>query len=281
MRADGYHEIRSRLVSIDLCDTIEVGPGAGTIHFSCEGVAVPSDESNLVVVAARALARRLGREADTRIHLTKRIPVGAGLGGGSSDAARTVALLARLWEARLGPAELSEVASGIGSDVPFFLTGGEADVSGRGEVVVPVPDSPSVDLLLLLPPFPMSTRDVYSAFRRDTSDGDRRLPASLDVENSRKFFGPNDLAFSVLHERPEMSVLLDSARSLASEASITGSGSAIVLKGASPDAAMGLASRHPEARLQSCRTLSREEYRLRTESSGGSQWRSLKSRSSP
>jgi 4-diphosphocytidyl-2-C-methyl-D-erythritol kinase len=282
LRPDGYHEIRSRLVSIDLSDTIEVSPGCNGIEFSCEGIAVPSGESNLVVVAARALARRLGREADARIHLTKRIPVGAGLGGGSSDAARTLALLVRLWETPLAAGELSNVAADIGSDVPFFLAGGEAEVSGRGEVVVPIPDSPAVDLLLLLPPFPMSTAGVYAAFRRDApNEGDRRVPASLDVETSGRFFGPNDLAFSVLRERPEMSVLLDSARSLASEATITGSGSAIVLKGASPDAAWRLASRHPEARLQACRTLSREEYRLRTESSGGSQWRSLRSRSSP
>jgi 4-diphosphocytidyl-2-C-methyl-D-erythritol kinase len=281
LRADGYHEIRSRLVSIDLADTIEVAPGERGIELSCEGIAVPSDQSNIVVAAARALAERLGRPPDVRIHLTKRIPVGAGLGGGSSDAARTLALLDRLWEARLGLAELSQVAAGIGSDVPFFLVGGEAEVSGRGELVSPAPDSPGVDLLLLIPPFPMSTAAVYAAFRRNASGGDHLVPASLDVEVSGKFFGPNDLAFSVLRERPEMGVLLDTARSLASEAAITGSGSAIVLKGASPDAAARLVSRHPEAFLQACRTLSREEYRLRTESSGGSQWRSLRSKSSP
>jgi 4-diphosphocytidyl-2-C-methyl-D-erythritol kinase len=274
---DGYHEIRSRLVAIDLCDSIGVAPGEGRLEFSCEGLDVPVDESNLVLRAARALAARLGRPADARIHLKKRIPVGAGLAGGSSDAALALTLLSRLWEAPLSTEELAELAGGLGSDVPFFLVGGEADVGGRGERIHPLPDSQSVELLLLIPPFPISTREAYLARRRAGSGGDEGpLPSSLDVETSGRFFGPNDLAFAVLQMRPEMGVLLDSARSLASEAAITGSGSTIVLKGASHDDASRLAARHPETRLLRCRTLSRDEYRLRTESSGGFQWRSLR-----
>jgi 4-diphosphocytidyl-2-C-methyl-D-erythritol kinase len=270
LRPDGFHEIRSRLVTIDLCDSISVAPGLGELELSCEGLALPASESNLVVRAARALAVRLGRPADARIHLTKRIPIAAGLGGGSSDAALALRLLSRLWKAGLSTGELAELAAGLGSDVPFFLVGGEADVGGRGEEVRPVPDSESVELLLLIPPFPISTREAYLARRRTVPErGDEPLPTSLDVETSGRFFGPNDLAFAVLQMRSEMSVLLDSARSLASEAAITGSGSTIVMKGASADAPSRLAARHPETRLHRCRTLSREEYRVRTESSGG------------
>jgi 4-diphosphocytidyl-2-C-methyl-D-erythritol kinase len=277
LRPDGYHEIRSRLVAIDLCDSIGVAPGSGRLDLSCDGLDVPGDETNLVLRAARALAERLGRPADARIHLTKRIPVGAGLAGGSSDAALTLALLSRLWEAPLSTEDLAELALGLGSDVPFFLVGGEADVGGRGERISPLPDSESVDLLLLIPPFPISTREAYRERRRTAlAGGEGPIPNSLDVETSGRFFGPNDLAFAVLQLKAEMSVLLDSARSLASEAAITGSGSTIVLKGASEDDAARLAARHPETRLHRCRTLSREEYRVRTESSGGFQWRSLK-----
>jgi 4-diphosphocytidyl-2C-methyl-D-erythritol kinase len=269
-RADGFHEIRSRIVSIDLADSVEVAPGRG-LELSCEGIEVPAGESNLVVRAARALADRLGRPADARIRLTKRIPVGAGLGGGSSDAARTLVLLSRLWDSDLAEEDLGEVAASIGSDVPFFLVGGEADVTGRGEVLTPLPDSPSVDLLLLLPPFPMSTAEGYAARDRLAPElADAPLANSLSVETSGRFFGPNDLAFAVLQTRREMSVLMDSALSLSSETALTGSGSAIVLKGTTPDAAERLRALHPEARLQPCRTLSRGEYRLRTESSGGS-----------
>lgn len=269
-RPDGYHEIRSRIVSIDLADSIEVAPGRG-LDLACEGLEVPPGESNLVLRAARALADRLGRPADARIRLTKRIPVGAGLGGGSSDAARTLALLSRLWDSELAEEDLRSVAASIGSDVPFFLVGGEANVAGRGEIVTPLPDSPSVELLLLVPPFPMSTAEVYAARDRLAPDlSDAPLANSLSVETSGEFFGPNDLAFAVLQTRREMSVLMDSARLLSAEAAVTGSGSAIVLKDASPDAVERLHALHPEARLQPCRTLSRGEYRLRTESSGGS-----------
>ena len=276
-RSDGYHEIRSRVVAIDLADTIEVESGDGDLTFSCEGLPAPSDESNLVVRAGRALANRLGRPADAAIRLEKRIPAGAGLGGGSSDAARALALLARLWDARLSDQDLRVIAASLGSDVPFFLVGGEAEVTGRGEHVRPLSDSDPVDLLVLVPRFPLSTAEVYATHRRlaSSSSVDRpRLPGFLEVDSSRKFFGPNDLALAVLETSVEMNILLDSARSVASESAITGSGSAIVLVGAAADAEERLAERHPDARVFRSRTLSREEYRRRTESSGGSQWRS-------
>jgi 4-diphosphocytidyl-2-C-methyl-D-erythritol kinase len=278
LRADGYHEIRSRIVSIDLADTIEVA-SADELHFSSSGIPVPADDSNLVVRAARALAERIGRRPDARIHLTKRVPVASGLGGGSSDAARTLVLLSELWGSELSPDELAAIGASLGSDVPFFFVGGEADVSGRGEVVAPIrePARPSEDLLLVFPPFGTSTSEAYARV------GDPRspLPDALEIETSGKFFGPNELAFAVLQERLDMAVLLDFARALASEAAVTGSGSTIVLKGASSDAAARLTETHPEARLQRGRTLAREEYALRTESSGGSEWTSLKSKSFP
>ncbi len=274
-RPDGYQEIRSRVVSIDLADSLTVENGTGSLELLCEGLAIPCDDSNLVVRAARALAERLGRPPDARIRLNKRTPVGAGLGGGSSDAARALALLSRLWESRLAPPELASIAASLGSDVPFFLTGGEADVGERGERVTPLPDSPPEDLLLLVPPFPISTAEAYDAYRRRSRDSDEgRMPASLEVAESGKFFGPNDLAFAVLETNSGMRILLESARSSASECAITGSGSTIVLRGAARDAGERLGALHPEARVIPCRTLSRDEYRLRTESLGGSQWRS-------
>ena len=270
VRSDGFHEVRSRIVAIDLADVIEVETGAGSLTLSCAGLPVPCDESNLVVRAAKALAERLGRRvADAAIRLEKRIPVGAGLGGGSSDAARALALLSRLWGSRLGPEELSEVAASLGSDVPFFLVGGEAEVSGRGERVHPLPDSPVAELLVIVPPFSTSTADIY-AWHRRAGAADPGEVLLLEIDSSGKYFGPNDLALAVLETHPEMSVLLESARSLAAECTITGSGSAIVLSGASPDAEERLSSLHPEARIFRCRTLPRDEYRLRTESSGGS-----------
>jgi 4-diphosphocytidyl-2-C-methyl-D-erythritol kinase len=270
IRPDGFHEIRSRIVAIDLADSIEVETGGG-LTLSCAGLPVPGDESNLVVRAAKALAERLGRRvADAAIRLEKRIPVGAGLGGGSSDAARALALLSRLWESPLPAEDLSALAASLGSDVPFFLVGGEAEVSGRGEKVSPRFDSPVEDLLVLVPPFSISTADAYGRHRRPPGDVDPNEIPPLEIDSSGKYFGPNDLALAVLEINSEMSILLEFARSLAAETTITGSGSAIVLRGASPDAGKLLSSEFPEARIFRCRTLPREEYRLRTESSGGS-----------
>lgn len=276
-RSDGYQEILSRVVSIDLADSLSVERGAGFLELATEGIAVPEGDSNLVVRAARLLAERLGRSPDVRIRLVKRIPVGAGLGGGSSDAARTLALLARLWEADFPRDELAAIGAILGSDVPFFLTGGEADVEGRGELVTPLADSPPVELLLAVPPFGISTGEAYAAHRRRAAESvESRRPAPLEVRTSGKFFGPNDLALAVLGINPEMRVLLEWASSSASECAITGSGSTIVLRGAARDAGERLGAMFPGARVIPCRTLSRDEYRLRTESSGGSEWRSLR-----
>ena len=266
LRDDGFHEVLSRMVTIDLADELEVEDLAGELRFTCDGDA-PPDDSNLVVRAARALAQRLERPAEARIHLTKRIPQGAGLGGGSADAAVALLLLTRLWEEEIPFADLSDLAAGLGSDVPFFLTGGEANVSGRGEQVKPFDDGPSADFVLLLPSFSIATSRVYAAHRRFPP---RALPDRLEIESSEKYFGPNDLALAVLETEQRMEALVDSARETSEECLISGSGSAIVLRGAGPGAFAELTRRHPDARLIRCRTVHRVEYKRKTASSGGS-----------
>jgi len=268
LRPDGFHEIRSRIVSIDLSDRIEVEKGSGTLEFLCRGEDVPRDETNLAVRAARRLADRLAIAPDARIRLEKRIPSGTGLGGGSADAAVTLSLLAQLWQARLTLGELDDMASDLGSDVPFFLVGGEADVSGRGERVTPRADGPAADLLLLVPPFSLSTGEVYAAHRRLYPDG-AAIPEKLQIETSGKYLGPNDLASAVLEIKREMSSFLDSARQAASEFTISGSGSALVLFGVGEEEEERLRERQPHATFFRCRTLSREHYRHRIHSSGG------------
>src|SRR6266545_1228550 len=158
-RADGFHEIWSRFCTIDFSDRVEIEE-ARDFELACSGIPVPGGGSNLVAKAARALADRLGIAPRVRIRLEKRVPAGSGLGGGSSDAAVTLLLLSKLWSSRLRQEELSEVAAGLGSDVSFFLSGGEADVAGRGESVTPLGDSPPQELLLWIPPFSISTAEV-------------------------------------------------------------------------------------------------------------------------
>ena len=127
--------------------------------------------------------------------------MGGGLGGGSADAAIALRLLASLWKTGGDPADLAEIAAALGSDVPFFLTGGEANVTGRGEVVTPVEDSAPAELLLFVPPFPISTAGVYREHA-----GRFALPESLEIESPgpEKFLGPNDLASAVLVMEPRM-----------------------------------------------------------------------------
>ena len=264
LRPDGFHEIRSRMVSIDVCDTLDIEP-AENLELLCSGLEVPADETNLVARAARALAARLGVPARARIRLEKRIAVGSGLGGGSADAAVALMALSRLWGARLEPEELGELASTLGSDVPFFLFGGEAQSSGRGERIAPLPDGPETELLLLIPPFPISTREVYEAHSR-RAGASAVLPAGLEVETSGRFLGPNDLASAVLEIHPEMEIYLRSAREVSDEVAITGSGCAVVLAGASPEAPASLTRNLPGAALVRTRTLSRGQYRRRTSS---------------
>lgn len=159
-RTDGYHEVRTVLQSIDLADTIEFRE-APTLTLEVSGDhPVPADDSNLVMKAARKLSALFpGRGA--RMRLTKRIPPGSGLGGGSSNAAVTLMGLDRLWEADSDPGLLHSLAQEIGADVPFFLYGGACLGMGRGDLVLPLPDRPDWKVLVVWPGSSLSTEEVY------------------------------------------------------------------------------------------------------------------------
>lgn len=256
-RPDGFHDIRSRFASIALADEIEAEEAQG-FSFSCDQAGVPANESNLVARAARALAAELEIEPGVRLRLSKNVPVGAGLGGGSADAAVTLLLLCRLWGRRPSAERLSAIAASLGSDVPFFLAGGEADVEGRGERVERRQDGPAEALTLIVPPFSISTAAVYSAF--DVIGGASPPPEHLDLASSGRFFGPNELEAAIVTVRPEMAAYLDRARRIAREAAITGSGSALVLVGARPSEIAAFLAAHPGARAIASRTIGRTEY---------------------
>jgi 4-diphosphocytidyl-2-C-methyl-D-erythritol kinase len=271
-RPDGFHEIRSRFCTIDLADRLEIEE-AETLEITCEGIPVPEGDSNLIARAARSLAEELKTAPRARIRLEKRIPVGAGLGGGSADAAVTLLLLSELWGSSPRDAVLSRVAARVGSDVPFFLWGGEADVTGRGERVTPREDGPARELLLVVPPFSIATAEVYAAYSKRTG-GSARLPDELEIDRTRNFLGPNDLASAVLEVDTQMVDYLSSAREVAAESGITGSGSALVLCGVSAEGEKHLKKTHPGASLYRVSTVSREDYAHRTSHGGGPAWKS-------
>jgi len=158
-RPDGYHEIATVMHAVDLSDRL-ILEDAEAIEVRTSAAGVPSDERNLAHRAAAALRDAAGIDRGARITLDKHIPVAAGLGGGSTDAAATLVGLNKLWGLRWSAPRLSELAVGLGMDVPFFLHGGAALATGRGEQLKPLGGS-SLGLVLVNPKFAVSTAEMY------------------------------------------------------------------------------------------------------------------------
>jgi 4-diphosphocytidyl-2-C-methyl-D-erythritol kinase len=254
-REDGYHEIDTVFQTIDLTDVLEASSVPAGIELACSDPAIPAGENNLVHRAAAAWRDRFGVREGVRLRLTKRIPAGGGLGGGSSDAAVTLALLSRLW--RLAPTDrdFAEVGASLGSDVAFFFVGGTARGRGRGELIEPLLDRPPRELILVVPPFAIATRDVYARWRPDPA------PAPGGT-----VFGGNDLASAVLAISPEMDRYRQAISRFFSDCQISGSGSSLVAAPAEgqPHDLAALRSALPEARILRTRTISRAEYGARS-----------------
>jgi 4-diphosphocytidyl-2-C-methyl-D-erythritol kinase len=166
-RGDGFHEIETLIAPISLCDQIKIDKsdsGKG-IEFHCDDSSVPMSDDNLVLRAAKAFFAATKLKSAVSIELKKRIPHGAGLGGGSSDAASTLLALNELFETKLPREALAKLAEPIGSDVPFFIFESVAICRGRGEVVVPVRLPQAFSILLLKPNFVVPTAWAYSRWQ--------------------------------------------------------------------------------------------------------------------
>jgi 4-diphosphocytidyl-2-C-methyl-D-erythritol kinase len=173
-RADGYHEIATILQCIDLCDRLVLEEDATALSLESTSPDVPVDEQNLALRAARLLREAAGVDRGVHVRLDKRIPVGAGLGGGSSDAAAVLLGLNRLWRLRWSRERLAGVAVRLGMDVPFFLGNGRAIGTGRGERLERLDSGGGYALVLINPGFVLSTREVYGrALPAVYSDGGR------------------------------------------------------------------------------------------------------------
>lgn len=160
-REDGFHEIDSLMVRLPgLSDRLTVEEAAED-SFTCDDPTVPGDASNLVVKAIIAYRQAAGSHNMVRVHLAKNVPHGAGLGGGSSDAASMLAALDQLNGNALGTPRLMEIAATLGSDIPFFLGSPTAWARGRGEIIEAAPPVPALPVLLLKPSFGVPTPDAY------------------------------------------------------------------------------------------------------------------------
>jgi 4-diphosphocytidyl-2-C-methyl-D-erythritol kinase len=232
-RADGYHELETIFQEISVRDVLTIMVQPGGIIVGCSDPAIPADESNLVWRAAALLRQRAGVDQGCIIQIKKNIPVGAGLGGGSSDAAATLKALNREWGVDWPVTRLEPLAAELGSDVPFFLYGGCALGRGRGEILEPLQIPTGWWGVLIYPNLTISTRWVYENATFD-------LTKSL--KNS-KFYGltsyavrlsdwnnhlSNDLEPVVFNRYPHLRELVEGfKRSGAFYAHMSGSGSAV------------------------------------------------------
>jgi 4-diphosphocytidyl-2-C-methyl-D-erythritol kinase len=165
-RPDGYHNIFSIMQSVDLCDDLKISvckkKNGGQVHLICSDFDLPTGESNLVVKAASFLLREFKRDENINIVLFKRIPVGAGLAGGSSDCAATLHGINKLLDLQIPFAELLEIGKSFGADVPFCLTGGTALTEGIGEIITPLAQHPDCFIVIACPRIHVSTSKIFN-----------------------------------------------------------------------------------------------------------------------
>lgn len=175
-RDDGYHDLEMVMTMIDLADRVDLwDEEQPLIRIKSSSSFIPTDSRNIVYQAASLLREQVGISRGVTIHIQKNIPISAGLGGGSSDAAATLRGLNHLWNLGLTLDELAAIGAEIGSDVPFCVHGGTAFATGRGEILKPLPSPPPCWVVLAKPAVSVSTKDVYEAldvasihFRPDT-----------------------------------------------------------------------------------------------------------------
>ncbi len=265
---DGNHELRTLFQTVSLHDLVALTPiDAPGVELSVPDGGAPEDESNLAYRAARELLDFVAPERGLKIELHKRIPAGGGLGGGSGNAA-TVLLGAReVLDLSVADADLVTLAADLGADVPFFLVGGTAWVVGRGDRIVPLPELPEQEVVLVDPGVSVSTAEVFAALKPQRP---RPLPAGVaafvdggSAPDIGSLGGFNDLEKPVLDAFPKVRSVYNALRRAgANVVRLSGSGATVFACFAEPQQASEAESYLPsDARAYSARTLSRSEMR--------------------
>jgi len=260
-RDDGYHEIRTLFQAIDFGDVLEFDPLAEReILLSGTDPSIPWDERNLIHRAARLLQQDFLKSGGVEIRVTKKVPAGRGLGGGSGNAAMTLLALDRLWGLELDRSRLQDYGRRLGADVPYFLEGGLCLGEGRGDVITPLPDLPVTSCVLVLPSFPILTPDIYGRLRLTSPHEDSKMNRFL----ARREFGllENKLEETVFSLYPRLKAIKSSFLHQEAVLSlVSGTGSAVF--GLFEDrrkAARALAMMRRTEKALLVETLSRERY---------------------
>ena len=269
-RPDGYHELRTVLQSVAVHDRLLFEPTRGAFEIASDDPACPADRTDLVWRAAALVWRAAGRRGPprgVRVTIEKRIPIRAGLGGGSSDAAAALRVLSACWDPAMEATRLHRMAGALGADVPFFLQGGTALGVERGDQLFALADAPLVWVVLAQPDFGVSTADAYRWFdeRMRASSGDqlrqnRRSPQHLGPYGD----GGNDLQAPVQERHPAIARLTAALRRQGARwAAMSGSGSAVFGLFESAHTARLAADlvRSSRCRVLMTRSLSARQYR--------------------
>jgi 4-diphosphocytidyl-2-C-methyl-D-erythritol kinase len=269
-RDDGYHEIFTVIQTISLHDTIAFEEDT-SLELTCNNRHIPIGRGNLIIKAAKALRLHTGVNKGARMLLEKRIPSPGGLGGGSSNAAVTLIGLSKLWGIDVSRDDLRAIAADLGSDVPFFLTGGTAIATGRGETIDPIGDITEENMLVVTPRLRVSTRDAYAGLSaaRLTKEGQKRIlrvcrleAGSLDLHQSVL---KNDFEANLFSAHPEIRKVKETLLELgAFNAAMSGSGASVYAvfdKKETRQAAIEALGHEPTWRKFVVATISRSEYR--------------------
>ena len=189
-RSDGYHDLETLFQMVSLYDTVELESLENRIELACDDPKVPADDSNLMIRAARLLQETVPEKTGLgcRMVLKKKIPMGAGLGGGSGNAAGVLIGLNRLWDLQLKFSELSKIAAQLGSDIPFFLCAPSALGEGRGERLTPLPSPKKFHVVLVFPRVSMATAEVFQALSFDLTKN------SKNIKILREFYSKSNIA---------------------------------------------------------------------------------------
>lgn len=250
-RADGYHLLETAMVPLDLCDTVTVALREDGLVRRAGGWDGVPEEADLALRAARALRAATGCPFGADVAVAKRIPVGGGLGGGSSDAASVLLALDRLWSLGLARTRLAEIGLALGADVPFFLHGGPALAGGVGEVLRALTVPPAW-AAIVVPPVAVSTAAIFAAPELT------RNAASAKMNVFSEGYGRNDLEPVASARHPEIGAALSALRERDPRARMSGSGSSVFALFASVgDAEAAVAARPPGMRGFVARTLDR------------------------
>lgn len=236
-REDGYHLLESVFVLIDLADSLDI-ERLETGEIERTGDVIGEKSSDLCVRAAQELAQATGCKLGARIHVKKRIPAGAGLGGGSSDAATTLMALNQLWSLNLSRQQLMAIGARIGADVPFFLFGRNAFARGIGDKLTPI-QTPESFAAIAMPPSPTPTRLIYTSrhLTRNTPSVQEEDFLLFTEKNWPSLFGRNDLQSVAEQINPEISTALTL---LGKGSRMTGSGSAVFIPAESREKAQSI-----------------------------------------